>query len=82
MASLCYNISSLLILIFVLQVSASVIRIPKDQTACTEADWSDILFFLIVNYVAHVATVVRFLVRPPGSLTGGDVMLFWHRSLV
>lgn len=65
MASLCYNISSLLILIFVLQVSASVIRIPKDQTACTEADWSDILFFLIVNYVAHVATVVRF----PGETT-------------
>ncbi len=65
--------TSLLILAFLLQVSASVIQLPKNQTACTGADWSDILVFLVANYVAHTATVIRF----PGE-TAKE--LNWRRS--
>lgn len=65
--------SSLTILVFVLQVSASVIQLPKNQTACTGADWSDILIFVVSNYVAHTATVVRFAGETTRELN-------WRRS--
>jgi hypothetical protein len=54
------NMNCLLLLAFVLQVSTSVIQLPKNQTACTGADWSAVLIFLVSNHVAHTATVVRF----------------------
>ena len=64
---------SLLILTIVLGASASVIQLPKNQTACAGADWSDIVIFLVANYVAHTATVIRFAGETTRELN-------WRRS--
>jgi len=35
-------------------------HIKKGETVCTSAGWDDILVFLMVNYLAHAATSVKF----------------------
>lgn len=49
-------------LLFILPISAAPLslRPEKGTTVCTDANWDEVLLFLLVNYLAHAATAVSF----------------------